>query len=351
MSSENHATTSNRYTLRNLITELLHSLGNKKIIEECILYNCKVQEIMNRLKNEGYKEFFDSEECDNTAKCPQFMDTKCIEIVDLRKRLNKIIAMDTMFCSFELVRSKNTELYQSLFKQLNIHHPLFYAITLHTNDETESYIQYLDMFNEIPKNTLLHLRSNDLTRIDVLAILKKALDHGVRNIFVLRGDSPNTNEEFPHAVDLVRFIRSQFGETFCICVAGYPEMHPESSSKEMDLFYLKEKVDAGADFIITQFFFEAHVFINFVNDCRKIGISVLIIPGIFPIFSYSCLEKLTQHCNVKVPQIILNALHSIEDNEDQVRDYGLELSIGIIKTIVASRTTRGFHFFTLNKHR
>ncbi|OAD61899.1 putative methylenetetrahydrofolate reductase [Eufriesea mexicana] len=126
-------------------------------------------------------------------------------------------------------------------------------------------------------------------------------------------------------------------------------MHPESPSKEMDLIYLKEKVDAGADFIITQIVFEANIFIKFVNDCREIGINVPIIPGIFPIVNYTCMKNILNMCNVKIPRIILNTLKEIKNDDEKVRRYGIELSINIIKDIILSKTTCGFHFFTLNK--
>ncbi|XP_003700717.3 methylenetetrahydrofolate reductase (NADPH) [Megachile rotundata] len=225
--------------------------------------------------------------------------------------------------------------------------PLFYALTSHTKDK--GHYQSPKLNNIFSNNILIHLIANDLTRTDVTIILKEALKCGITNVFALRGDSITVNGDFPHAIDLVRFIKSQFDDTFCICVAGYPDMHPESPSKELDLFYLKEKVNAGADFIITQICFEANVFIKFANDCKEFGIHVPIIPGIFPIHNYSCLEKIAKVCNVKIPKSILNCLQPIKDDDDKVRNYGIELSTNIIKDIIASGTTYGFHLFTFNR--
>lgn len=157
------------------------------------------------------------------------------------------------------------------------------------------------------------------------------------------------NTDFPRAADFVRFIRNEFGDIFCICVAGYPNMHPESPSKELDLLYLKEKVDAGADLIITQVVFEANVFIKFVNDCKEIGINVPIIPGILLIPNYASLEKMSKICNFTVPQSSLDILQSIKDNDDEVSKYGIKLATNIIKDVFASGTTFGFHLFTLNR--
>lgn len=109
------------------------------------------------------------------------------------------------------------------------------------------------------------------------------------------------------------------------------------------------KVDAGADFIITQIFFEPSIFIKFVNDCKDVGINVPIIPGIFPIPSYTYLVKMARICNVRVPEIILDTLQQIKDNDDEVHNYGLDLSINMIKEIKASKVTCGFHLFTFNR--
>lgn len=273
--------------------------------------------------------------------------TKMSKHSDLRKLLTNTFDTSTAFCSFELLPVKNSDFYQSFFTETNKYRPLFYALTWHAKSVTKSYLS-LEVIDKFPSNTVLHLIVTGLTRDDVLIILKEALDRGVTNIFALRGDLKIANSDFPYAVDLVRFIRSQFKNKFCICVAGYPDMHPESPSKEQDLYHLKEKVDAGADFIITQIVFEANVFIQFVKDCREIGINVPIIPGILPIPNFATFEKMVKICDVKVPKNILQSLRSIKANDNDVHNYGIELTTNIIKDIIASRTTCGFHLFTLN---
>lgn len=116
---------------------------------------------------------------------------------------------------------------------------------------------------------------------------------GIRNLLCLRGDPPQGDKEwkpvesgFNHAVDLIRFIRENYGDYFCIVCAGYPEVHLEATSREDDIKYLKDKVDAGADFIITQLFYDNQVFLEWVSDCRKAGITCQIIPGLLPIIGY-----------------------------------------------------------------
>lgn len=100
---------------------------------------------------------------------------------------------------------------------------------------------------------------------------------------------------------------------------------------------------------MTQIVFEASIFIKFVNDCRNIGINIPIIPGIFPILNYTCLQKMAKICNIKIPKIILNTLECIKDNDEEVHNYAVEIATNIIKKIIASKTACGFHFFTLNK--
>ncbi|XP_033325121.2 methylenetetrahydrofolate reductase (NADPH) [Megalopta genalis] len=267
---------------------------------------------------------------------------------NVTKSLKAAFDEKRIFCSFEVSPTKNTNFYQSFFTEMNKYHPLFYSLTWKMKDEINNYLS-LEVLDQFPNNTLLHLTICFLTRADILFILKKALDIGVINIFVLRGDSKVPNKDFPYAVDLVRFIRDEFGNRFCICVAGYPEVHPESPSKELDLLHLKDKVDAGADFIITQIVFDADVFITFVNDCKAIGINVPIIPGILPIPNYACLEKMMKICNVKVPENISKILEPIKFDDDKVRDYGIKLVTSIIKDVISSGTTCGFHLFTLNR--
>lgn len=120
--------------------------------------------------------------------------------------------------------------------------------------------------------------------------LKKCVKYGVRNILALRGDPPKGEERwtaveggFKNAADLVRYIRKSYGDHFCICVAGYPETHLEAENPEKDLEYLKQKIEAGSDLIITQLFYDTQKFFDFVQRCRNIGITVPIIPGIMPI--------------------------------------------------------------------
>jgi len=228
--------------------------------------------------------------------------------------------------------------------------PLFYALTWH-NESASSNDGYLplNLVENFPPNTLLHLAAKGLKRNEVICILRKALALGIVNIFALRGDSLSEDGDFEHAADLVAFIREQFGDTFCVCVAGYPQTHPESPSKELDLYYLKAKVEAGADFIITQICFESRVLIDFVRDCREIGIQIPILPGILAPASHACLEKMVDTCGLDVPVKIKDDLVRMKEDDEAARKYSIDLITRIITDVIRSGATCGFHLFTLNR--
>ncbi|XP_029178925.1 methylenetetrahydrofolate reductase-like isoform X2 [Nylanderia fulva] len=271
--------------------------------------------------------------------------------VDLRQSIKDKISRNEIFYSFEIVSVKKPKtFYERLLLDMDKYSPLFYALTWH-NEETSSNDSYLplDLVKNFPSNTLLHLAAKDLKRDEVVRILKEALACGIINIFALQGDSLFEDGDFKYAEDLVAFIRKEFGDTFCIGVAGYPQMHPKSLSKELDLYYLKAKVEAGADFIITQICFESQVFIKFVKDCRNIGIEVPILPGILAPMNYECLEKMTDICKLEVPIEIKDDLARIKDDNQAVRKFVIDLTVKIITDVIKSGTTCGFHLFTLNR--
>ncbi|XP_018405068.1 PREDICTED: methylenetetrahydrofolate reductase [Cyphomyrmex costatus] len=272
-------------------------------------------------------------------------------VVDLRQLLKDKINKNEIFCSFEIVSTKKpSTFYRRLLLDMEEYSPLFYALTWHNEaaSDNDSYLP-LDLVENFPLNTLLHLAAKGLKRDEVVYILKKALTFGIINIFALRGDSLSENGDFEHAADLVAFIRQRFGDTFCVCVAGYPQMHPESASKEFDLHYLKAKVEAGADFIITQICFESRVLIDFVKDCREIGIQIPILPGILAPTNHGCLEKMIDICRLDVPIDIKDDLARMKDDDQAARKYSVDLITRIITDVIRSGATCGFHLFTLNR--
>lgn len=149
---------------------------------------------------------------------------------------------------------------------------------------------------------------------------------------------------------MVKYIRQQYGDYFGIAVAGHPEGHIDNPDKEDDLRNLKAKVDAGADLIVTQLFYDVDVFINFVKQCRAIGITCPILPGIFPIQNYNGLKRVISFNNNFVPQKIWDELEVIKDDDAAVKEYGIKLSIEFINKFIENGI-RGVHFYTFNLER
>lgn len=173
-----------------------------------------------------------------------------------------------------------------------------------------------------------------MTREKIIESLDKAKELGIRNILALRGDPPrgatdwvHNENGFNYAVDLLRFIRSTYGDYFCIGVAGYPEVHLQASSRKDDILHLKEKVDAGADFIITQLFYDNELFYEWVAECRTAGINCHIIPGIMPILGYDRFNRMLKFTKTKVPKEILDNLELIKGDDEKVIEYGIAFGI------------------------
>ncbi|XP_072994705.1 methylenetetrahydrofolate reductase (NADH) 2-like [Typha latifolia] len=220
------------------------------------------------------------------------------------------------------------------------------------------------MQTEVGVDTMMHLTclSMPLARID--AALDTARSRGVRNILALRGDpvdgdGAGDGEGGPTcALDLVAHIRSRHGDYFGIAVAGYPEAHPSKipdgsevateEGYESDLTYLKRKVDAGADLIITQLFFDTAVFIKFVSDCRRIGIECPIVPGILPISSYRSFSRMTDMCKTRVPREVREAVEERKGDEAALVAYGVELAANMCGEILG-HGVRALHFYTMNR--
>lgn len=198
---------------------------------------------------------------------------------------------------------------------------------------------------------------------DALGKLKK---YGIQNILALRGDPPKGQETFQAveggfacALDLVKYIRQKHGSHFGITVSGYPEAHPDiivDDAEQMeknywkDMDYLKQKMDAGAEVIITQLFYDVDRFLKFVKDCRSIGISAPIVPGIMPIMTYGGFKRMTGFCKTYVPPEIAQTLEGIKDNDEAIKNYGIDLGTQMCKRLLNAGTP-GVHMYTLNLER
>jgi methylenetetrahydrofolate reductase (NADPH) len=292
------------------------------------------------------------------------------------------------FFSFEFFPPKTeagTEnLYLRMERMTNLR-PIFVDITWGSGGSTKDLTMAISEYTQTYFGTeaLMHLTCTGLTRDEIKGILLAARNAGIQNILALRGDPPKgalkwtpIPDGLNHAIDLVKLIREEHGNYFCIGVAGFPEGHPHSegfrtpqntpskdngnsnsdstnnndrqnvySMQEID--YLKEKIDAGADFVLTQFFYDAQVFLDFVDACRSKAIDVPIIPGMMPIQGYSSFEKMTKFCRTRVPASVWESLAQIKANDEEVKSYGVQLCVDMCKALWQAGVP-GFHFYTLN---
>ncbi len=183
------------------------------------------------------------------------------------------------------------------------------------------------------------------------AVLEAYRGHGIDHLVALRGDLPSGNAdagEFRYASELVAFIRSETGDAFHIDVAAYPEAHPEARSPDADLASFKRKIDAGADSAITQYFYNADAYFDFVDRCAAAGIAVPIVPGIMPIASASKLARFSDTCGAEIPRWIRRRLEGYGDDAASIRAFGLDVVTDLCARLLAGGAP-GLHFYTLNQ--
>jgi len=222
-----------------------------------------------------------------------------------------------------------------------------------TADATMDIATYMQ--KEAGMETMMHLTCTNMEKNMIDSALAQAKEAGITNILALRGDPPAGQERwtaveggFSNAVDLVRYIKEQYGDWFGITVAGYPEGHNELNDYGADLRHLKAKVEAGADVIVTQLFYSSDLFIKFVKDCRDLGITVPIVPGIMPIQNYGGFKRMTGFCKTYIPDEINEELEAIKDDDEAVKAYGVQLAVQMIRKCIKAGACDGFHIYTLN---
>ena len=201
-----------------------------------------------------------------------------------------------------------------------------------------------------------HLTCVGHTRGELEVLADQIHAQGFRNVMTLRGDAPKGATTFPvlpdgfrHATELVALLNRRHPD-FCLGVAGYPEKHPEAPSLEADLTHLKRKVDAGADFITTQLFFDNAVYYRFVERCRAEGITVPIVPGIMPVLSLKQIQRFTQLCGSTLPAQLAARLEVAADNADVVEMVGIDWALHQIRGLLANGAP-GYHLYILNRAR
>ena len=196
-----------------------------------------------------------------------------------------------------------------------------------------------------------HFSCVGATQASVREQLETLRQMGVKRLVALRGDLPSGHGlggEFMHASDLVSFIRVETGDYFHIEVAGYPEIHPQARSPEADLRALKAKVDAGANGVITQYFFNADAYFRLVDEAATLGVSVPIVPGIMPITSSSQLIRFSDACGAEIPRWIRLRLQSYGDDVASIKAFGHEVVADLCERLLEGGAP-SLHFYTMNQ--
>lgn len=264
--------------------------------------------------------------------------------------------------SFEFFPPKTPEQEIKLFElaaRLKLLKPSFISVTYGALGTTRD--NTLRIVNTIRKTygmeTAHHLTCVAQDRDEIENILYDIKASGIENIVALRGDPPKGETEFKpvangfrYASELVQFIKahSDFHDSFSLAVAGYPEGHVECPDKNLDLKHLKEKVERGADAVITQLFFDNRDFFNFVERAQKIGIKVPIVPGIMPVSNGAQITRFASMCGASIPKKIAQAIEKYGDDSQSVEAFGVEYATEQCDDLLRQGVP-GIHFYTLNK--
>lgn len=271
------------------------------------------------------------------------LDTLNQHMVDINGKIN---------VSFEFFPPKNekmeTLLWDSIHR-LKTLKPKFVSVTYGANsgerDRTHTVVKRIKQ--ETGLDAAPHLTGIDATPEELKAIAKDYWDGGIRRIVALRGDEPKGYIKKPfYASDLVELLRSV--ADFDISVAAYPEVHPEAKSAQADLINLKRKIDAGANHVITQFFFDVDSYLRFRDRCASIGIDAEIVPGILPVTNFKQLQKMAAITNVKIPSWMAKMYEGLDDDQTTRNLVAASIAMDMVK-VLSCEGVKDFHFYTLNR--
>lgn len=236
-------------------------------------------------------------------------------------------------------------------RQLAQFKPEFFSVTFGAGGTTQegTLNAVLDIQSE-GHAAAPHLSCVGSSKESIRSIVQNYKDHGIRHIVALRGDIPSGMGdfgEFRYANELVSFLRDEFGDWFHIEVAAYPEFHPQAQSAEADIRNFVNKVRAGADSAITQYFFNADAYFRFVDEVNARGVSIPIVPGIMPIQNFSQLARFSDMCGAEIPRWLRLRLQAFGDDTASIRAFGLDFVTELSDRVLAGGAP-GLHFYTLN---
>ena len=261
--------------------------------------------------------------------------------------------------SFELFPPRTPEGVAKLpavIGQLAAVRPNYFSVTYGAggSDQDGTYETIVAVVKHAGVEAAPHLTCVGSTRAHVAALLNRYREMGVKRIVALRGDlpatamSPSAPGEFHYANELVSFIRETHGDHFHIEVAAYPEMHPQALKPTEDFENFKRKVEAGADAALTQLFYNADAYFDFVERCRKSGIGIPIVPGIMPITGFANIVRFCAGCGADLPRWIRLRREEIEDSKPALQEFGAEGVTRLCETLLRGGAP-GLHFYTVNQ--
>lgn len=230
--------------------------------------------------------------------------------------------------------------------------PEFFSVTFGAGGSTQE--KTLDVVSDIAaegRPVAPHLSCVGATRDSIARLLDVYRGLGIRRLVALRGDLPSgmvDPGEFRYGADLVAFVRRHAGDWFHIEVAAYPETHPQAASPTADLDHFVAKVNAGASSAMTQYFFNADAYFDFVARARARGVTIPIVPGIMPITNYTQLARFSDNCGAEIPRWIRLRLASFHDDTVSLRAFGQEVVTDLCRTLIAGGAP-SIHFYTLNQ--
>ena len=236
-------------------------------------------------------------------------------------------------------------------KQLAQCNPKFFSVTFGAGGSTRE--RTLETVLEIQAEGHVvapHLSCIGSTQQNIRVILERYYQAGIRHIVALRGDLPSGMAqagEFRYASELVSFIRQEFGSSFHIDVAAYPEYHPQARSAQTDFENFKRKIGMGANSAITQYFYNADAYYHFVESCELAGLNIPVVPGIMPINKFSQLVRFSDTCGAEIPRWIRKKLEGYSDDSDSIQAFGLDIVTDLCERLLKAGAP-GLHFYTLN---
>lgn len=269
-------------------------------------------------------------------------------------KISDILKQDKVTLSFEVFPPKTSSSYESVARatqEIAALHPDFMSVTYGAGGGISEHTVQIaaDLHAQYGVNVLTHLTCVSSTRQHVSSMLEKFKQHGIENVLALRGDIPAggaPENDYHYAAELVHDIKSQ-GD-FCVGGACYPEGHVEAANKTEDILHLKEKVDAGCEFLTTQMFFDNNILYNFLYRIREKGITVPVIAGIMPVTNVKQIKRITSMSGTYLPERFKAIVDRFGDNPDAMKQAGVIYATEQIIDLIANGVNH-IHVYSMNK--